>query len=66
MVPELKKNARVAERKETFLKNYLIDLQKFLEIFFPILKFGQVKEKMYLTWPLISSHGAQKPKNYKF
>jgi hypothetical protein len=45
MVPELKKNARVAERKETFLKNYLIDLQKFLEIFFPILKFSQVKEK---------------------
>jgi hypothetical protein len=66
MVPELKKIARVAERKETFLKNYLIDLQKFLENFLSILKFGQVKEKMYLTWPLISSHGAQNPKNYKF
>jgi hypothetical protein len=36
MVPELKKIARAAERKETFLKNYLIDLQKFLENFFPI------------------------------
>jgi hypothetical protein len=50
------------------MKNNLNNFQKFLENVLPILKFRQMKEKMYLTCPLtrISSHGAKKQKTIHF